>query len=305
MNDDDLPLEDQIEDIVTYLSLCDDSPSLGALRGFDQVEPNVERFLMGRMSADLLATFRGRFEFRDAAERADWDAYFRDMGSTVAPVGPSDLRDPIDICVLERGEPGEGYRYALSRLRRASRVECSGHVTRMLPVMCELRFSSIDNSGVARRLPTAFVGWDGTRWTGISRRFKQIAGLNAALELGSLGRIATLATGAQLSRELGWRVALGYGEAPRLSFATDPVGVREVFRLRDIPEGRSRRDALCHWVREHWRQKREAPDGAEATKVREHLRGAREFTWNGLRCTIRPSAVDLERAAPAAERRRG
>jgi hypothetical protein len=96
-------------------------------------------------------------------------------------------------------------------------------------------------------------------------------------------------------RRYDWTVSLGHGDGPCVRFDTDPIGAREVFRLRDIPEGASRRAALRHWVAEHWRKRRSDP--AEEAKVRAHLRGATEFTWNGLRCKIKPSEYDAERAA--------
>lgn len=96
------------------------------------------------------------------------------------------------------------------------------------------------------------------------------------------------------TRQYEWRVVIGFEGSPSISFSTDPVGAREVFRLRDIPEGRQRRAALRHWVSEHWRRKRVDP--REEAKVRAHLRGATEFAWNGLQCSIQPSAYDLKRA---------
>jgi hypothetical protein len=57
------------------------------------------------------------------------------------------------------------------------------------------------------------------------------------------------------------------GEAedePRARFVTDPFGVREVFRLRDVPPGKQRRAALLHWVRAHWRQRRQPTEADKA-----------------------------------------
>lgn len=103
-----------------------------------------------------------------------------------------------------------------------------------------------------------------------------------------------LIVGAQFSSRYYWRVLLGYQGHPRIAFMTDPVGAAAAFRLRDIPEGRERRAALRHWVTEHWRKNRTDP--SEEHRVRAHLRGATEFSWNGLRCSIVPAAFDRERA---------
>ncbi len=96
-----------------------------------------------------------------------------------------------------------------------------------------------------------------------------------------------------------WRVYFAQGPVG-VTFPTDAVGAAAAFRLRDIPEGKKRRDALKHWVREHFRRKR--TDHNELVKVCEHLRGADRFTWNGLRCRILPSRIDLERVAAARKR---
>ena len=104
-----------------------------------------------------------------------------------------------------------------------------------------------------------------------------------------------LAMGIAFSREYEWRVSLGWTGHPSISFVTDPVGAREVFRLRDIANGQSRRSALRQWIGEHWRRTRR--DDREERRVRAHLRGATQFTWNGLECRIMPSADDLRKAA--------
>jgi hypothetical protein len=108
--------------------------------------------------------------------------------------------------------------------------------------------------------------------------------------------IAQLAGGLALRRHYLWSVMIGEGDGPRARFVTDPSGVREVFRLRDIPPGKARRAALLHWVRQHWRKRREE-SANDRSWVREHLRGATGYTWNGLHCCIQPAAADLARIA--------
>lgn len=92
-----------------------------------------------------------------------------------------------------------------------------------------------------------------------------------------------------------WKVVLGFHEnLPKISLVTDPVGTKEIFRLRDIPNGGTRRAALRNWVREHYRQTRSDPP--EEKLILEHLRGATEFTWNGMYCKIVPSQHDLQKS---------
>ena len=78
-----------------------------------------------------------------------------------------------------------------------------------------------------------------------------------------------------------WNVLLGYPGTARSRLATDQRGVRAFFGDRDVGEGR-RRAALLHWVRGHWRCRR-PPNDEDTSWVREHIRGKREFSWNGMR----------------------
>jgi hypothetical protein len=97
-----------------------------------------------------------------------------------------------------------------------------------------------------------------------------------------------------------WRVELGFqmpGKTllPTVSLSTDAAGAKSAYRLRDIPAGKTRRDALRHWVSTHWRKN--AYDPEEEIKIWAHLRGVEEFSHNGLKCRIIPSAYDLKKAA--------
>jgi len=88
---------------------------------------------------------------------------------------------------------------------------------------------------------------------------------------------------------------------PSLTLLTDPTGVKEFWRLRDVPEGRVRRSALLHWVEEHWRKTRNDPD-VEAF-VRKHMRGETEVKQGKLHAAITPSLRDSMEAEKAAEER--
>lgn len=64
----------------------------------------------------------------------------------------------------------------------------------------------------------------------------------------------------------------------------DLAQVKELFTLREIPDGYKRRAALKHWVAKHLRRKSSKPD--ETVEVRRHLRGKESFEWFGMRGTI-------------------
>lgn len=98
----------------------------------------------------------------------------------------------------------------------------------------------------------------------------------------------------ELRREYLWSVVIGEEGIPRARFSTDPIGIREAFRLRDIPPGKARRAALRHWVREHWRKNR-TTSAADRAFISAYLRGATLFTWDGLSCEIQPSRDDMRK----------
>lgn len=95
--------------------------------------------------------------------------------------------------------------------------------------------------------------------------------------------------GLSYARDWDWTVSVGRVEGIRIALPTDPQGVIAIFRLRDVPAGKSRRAALLHWVAEHYRRRR---DGG-LSEVRKHLRGQRRFVWNDFECCVSPAASDL------------
>lgn len=90
--------------------------------------------------------------------------------------------------------------------------------------------------------------------------------------------------------------------APRVTVPTDPTGVKELWKFRDIPEGARRRDALLHWVSEHWRKDRFDPD--VELFVRSSLRGARSLTCSGLSIAIEESTDDRKKLVESIRDRR-
>ena len=57
---------------------------------------------------------------------------------------------------------------------------------------------------------------------------------------------------------------------------------RKMFKLRDVPVGRQRRDALRHWVKNHQRKKPFHNNESELVEVRKYLRGKKDFDWMGF-----------------------
>jgi hypothetical protein len=88
-----------------------------------------------------------------------------------------------------------------------------------------------------------------------------------------------------------WRVVTKFeSTCPSLTMLTDAWGVKEFWKLRDIPEGKKRREALLHWVSQHWRQKRNDPD--VEVYVRKHMRGSDNLTQGNMTAKIFASESD-------------
>ena len=102
-------------------------------------------------------------------------------------------------------------------------------------------------------------------------------------------------TGVEFTKDFWWTVEIGFENCPSVRFHTDPTGAREVFRLRDVPPGKKRRTAIRHWVSGHWRRRRK--DEEERKRwIAKYLRGATKFSWQDLRCVVRPSPWDIREA---------
>jgi len=204
----------------------------------------------------------------------------------------TDLRKDLNVGFVLPPEPDHGADhdyFSLMGYKSVSVKQSRGKVIRPMPVMIELTMGWLRHSGGAIDGSKVIFGRTGIgRWVALSH--------GALLELPDFDDRVKIVIGLQLLQETQWRVGFSLGEGPEVQIPTDPIGAREVFKFRDIPEGRKRRAALVHWVDEHWRQIRVDPE--EETKVRAHLRGmskgTNSFVWNGLRCTIRPSHIDHE-----------
>jgi len=101
-----------------------------------------------------------------------------------------------------------------------------------------------------------------------------------------------LAISMALHQRYEWAVNIGFENTPSARIVTDPTGMKELFRLRDVAPGRDRRDMLMTWVSDHWRQDRRDDD--VETYVRKHLRGGTKFDWRGMECEIVPARFDIE-----------
>jgi hypothetical protein len=102
--------------------------------------------------------------------------------------------------------------------------------------------------------------------------------------------------GLAFTRDVTWRVVFKGPSGISVSISTDTAGAMAAFKNRQPNATTGRRDALRHWVRQHYRTKA-ADEGEEPQRVivREHLRGRTPFRWFGLDCELVVSPFDMRR----------
>jgi hypothetical protein len=264
----DTGFNELVENLVTYLELS-----------------SFDRRLRGRGPKLTARKFDGAEPFIDSSVTHD---HYEDDYIIWTDARPEDLDSRFDICLAVRNrEDPSGV--GLQRARAVTADQVRGQVTRFHRHIVEVLIANIDHEGSAWTDRMLLGSNDGLTWRGISQGRASQPDLDAywSDQICCMHGIAWL-------RPFFWSVRIGYENGPSIHLPTDPVGAQEVFRLRGIPEGKARRAALRTWITDHWRRSR--TDEPSERYVRQHLRGATEFHWNGLRCEIRPSSEDLARA---------
>lgn len=204
---------------------------------------------------------------------------------------PDDLDGRVNVAMISGRKRDGGWEegvFNLTRLRGLSHADVRGRINRGYKHYVEVSRVWVDGERQAKGTRYLFGANSPNAWRLTQHDYR----MDLAQDRHWSNEIQCL-LGLQFAHRYFWSVELGYVGLPRIFLPTDPIGAREVFRLRDIPEGANRRAALRHWVTEHWRQRRE---GGEPILIRDYLRGQTEFTWNGLHCSLRPGRFDLERA---------
>lgn len=204
-----------------------------------------------------------------------------------------DLVWPLNVgWIAEHG--GDERTLAFTNMRTISMKEARGLASRFSPYMIRRDHAQVVDG---KLVTVSFImAWLGGKWV-------EAQPMNNDAPVDHSARIApNIGTGIALRHRYEWAVSLKWPSSPSIRFATDPTGIKELFRLRDIPANKDRRDVLLTWVTDHWRETRSDPD-IEAY-VRKHLRGNTKFTWNKFECEILPAQFDIEkRDALIAERK--
>lgn len=275
----------------------------GMLKHFQDIEPLTLEYMasdcfdVGKIES-LRALDRVNVDRADVDRRIDVvtlggirdDSRLDEIDDDQEAICPPHVAEDLWETLLARDRVG----FHMLRIREVSARACRGVARLAFPHMVEANFVVTEKNGRQWGSLVHYFGQQDQRWhyagtAGVGYRPNEPFYARAPIpQIKFAYRIA-------FARRYDWRVSLGHVDGPTISFVTDPVGAREVFRLRDMPNGKHRRAALKHWVTEHWRKRRDDP--GESIKVRKHIRGAERFTWNGLACRIAPSQFDLERAS--------
>jgi hypothetical protein len=207
---------------------------------------------------------------------------------------PAHWLPAFDVSLLiPRDQPGE--RFSLMRARSLSPQETRGRIRPWTPHAAHVMGACICNDGRYVSGQT-IMGYVGGSWRRVSTGAWDWEDAEYAPDGQKLvmSRVSAAHQHA-VYRTLLWHVEIAYGgQGASLLLPCTAGAILDLFRYRDLPPGKSRRDALLHWVSDHWRRK--VSDPAEVTQVTEHLRGQTRFVWReGLVVQIMPSEEDRKR----------
>ncbi len=267
-----MSVESEIEDILLYLSLARErSYSRARIARFDGAIPMFSDGVLEGLVPENESDFLPPEDMLPTSIGA-WDvsivSWLRDYDST---------------------EPTRRPKFHLGHFRSVSPKEVRGKVASAAPYYVEQCAGYVYDDGEYWGA-AAYLGWQGRCWR-ILPRFRDDHHATRVPEV--ISDRVRIAQSVAFTKRWWWLATLRLDDGPALSLPTDPVGVQELFRLRDLPAGGTRRAALLHWVAEHWRKRRNDPH--TEGRVRAHLRGATDFTWNGLSVKIAPSKADADK----------
>lgn len=253
---------------------------------FDDTRKGLKR---GKFSPPRLNEFRNLTPLNLESEDNDWWMY------QIEDYTPQVLW-PIDVGILGRRDP-----LTFTNVRTVNPKSFRGHIHRVSPYMVEvLQGQYSEKILVTAR---ACMVWLGGRWVnavdeinysnlkGDFIPYRDIAGNIRADNDGA--EIIAVCLAQALRERYEWGVSFKQdNETPSIRLETDPTGIKDLFKFREINQGTDRRDHLINWVTEHWRKNRHDPD--IEGYVRKHLRGNTCFQWEGLEVNILPSQFDIE-----------
>jgi len=206
-------------------------------------------------------------------------------------VTPKCLKNPLDITMaINTKIPSE---LQMMRIRQVLPTDMKFNAKYMPGKTFDIAVAWLDTQNLSAQTSRGMFNWIiKYDQQGDYLSAKVVNAFDGAVFEGNREEIETnirLACSLQMTNEYYWQVEMGFEKSRLIKVPTDYAGVKEVFRLRDMPNGSSRRKALLHWVSDHYRKKRDDSN----TKVDSYLRGKTKFIWNGMMCNIYPAIYDV------------
>jgi len=198
---------------------------------------------------------------------------------------------PIDVCTIQARTTDFGL--FVQRFRSITPKEARGYASRISPFMMRRDIGAEDRGKFITA--SGLVSYLGGKWPNAQGRMMYEGAAKVPIKEGVVAdnlEAGGMAISIALRHRYEWAVNIGFEKSPSVRIVTDPTGMKELFRLREVADGRDRRDTLMTWVSDHWRKDRR--DDEVEVYVRKHLRGSRKFEWRGMECEIVPSQFDIE-----------
>jgi|GEM_PF-2791303 len=197
---------------------------------------------------------------------------------------------PLNVGFITDENPE--FSMVINNIRTVTPKQARGYCSRIAPKMVRRDVAQHIDGGM---VSASFLQvWVGGKWVDANSGRKwenDIPQSGRAMTENEMGGV-NLGIGLALRQRYEWAISLSSEGSPSIRFATDPNGIKDILRIRDLPANKDRRDALLTWVTDHWRADRYDPD--VEGYVRKHLRGATSFDWWGMKGKIIPAQFDVE-----------
>ncbi|MGC4928065.1 hypothetical protein [Streptomyces sp. DT117] len=215
-------------------------------------------------------------------------------------VVPADVEGRLNITTVQRcADPGTAYdgmmlAHRLRFVRRplAPLVRPARHI---------IELATLAVTDEEKRVGETTVGYFGADDPSGTSFVDLLTGAPADPPATAMLRISL---GLQFMKHYDWHVRLRNPKGAGLLIPATAAGCRELLKERDLADGEVRRASLVHLVVEHQRRKpsapRESKDPTDLAWVREHSRGRRQFTWNGMHGEVLPAQDVINRLAAKA-----
>lgn len=243
--------------------------------------PNTK--LQGRKTLPKLSDMQNLDATTLLRDADDWFIF-----SDVTP----ELVWPLRVGAILRNENTGGW--LLNYARTVDQREVRGKARLISPKMVYCIAAAIYPNGRVDCIPE-YYSWYNHRWVDANHNGHIRSGGDEIMlpqpeSTFSNNKVGSL-LGVAFRHRYEWAVTISQPGGPSFRFATDPVGIKELFATRSKLGGK-RKVALRNWISDHWRKSRHDPE--VETYVRKHLRGSQNFLWCGYECKWTPAQADIE-----------